>query len=143
EAGIYVNMKEAGLSNYSKVNPAAIQSDYSLPYRGSQVLLAYDSTKLSAADAPKTWDDLVTWIKANPGQFVYNRPDKGGSGGNFVRRAIHEANGNDPTKFTIDNYTQETGDAMLNPAWDILLDLAPSLFDGGAYTSGNTQSIQM
>jgi putative spermidine/putrescine transport system substrate-binding protein len=56
EAGIYVNIKEAGLSNYSKVNPAAIQSDYSLPYRGSQVLLAYDSTKLSAADAPKTWD---------------------------------------------------------------------------------------
>src|SRR5690606_34409193 len=69
--------------------------------------------------------------------------NKGGSGGNFVRRAIYEANSNDPTKFTIDNYTQETGDAMLNPAWDILLDLAPSLFDGGAYTSGNTQSIQM
>ena len=107
EAGVYVNMKEAGLSNYDKVNPAAFDSDYSLPYRGSQVLLAYDSSKLKAADVPKTWDDLVAWIKANPGQFIYNRPDKGGSGGNFVRRAIHQANGLDPSKFTLDNFSED------------------------------------
>ena len=141
--GLYVDMEQAGLSNYSKLNPLGFDIPTNMPYRGSQVLLAYDTTKLDPANVPKTWPDLVAWIKANPGQFIYNRPNKGGSGGNFVRRAIYEANGNDPTKFTIDNYTQETGDAMLNPAWDILLDLAPSLFDGGAYTSGNTQSIQM
>jgi putative spermidine/putrescine transport system substrate-binding protein len=143
EAGIFVNIKEAGLSNYDKINPAAIQSDYSLPYRGSQVLLAYDTTKLDPADAPKTWDDLVTWIKANPGQFVYNRPDKGGSGGNFVRRAIHQANGSDPSMFTVDNYTQEFGDETLGKAWELLKDIAPSLYDNGAYSSGNTQSIQL
>ena len=141
--GLYVDIEQAGLSNYSKLNPLGFDIPTNMPYRGSQVLLAYDTTKLDPANVPKTWPDLVAWIKANPGQFIYNRPNKGGSGGNFVRRAIYEANGNDPTKFTIDNYTQETGDAMLNPAWDILLDLAPSLFDGGAYTSGNTQSIQM
>ena len=100
EAGIYVNMKEAGLSNYSKVNPLAFDGDYSLPYRGSQVLLAFDTTKLPQADAPTTFDALVEWIKANPGQFIYNRPDKGGSGGNFVRRTIHQANGLDPSAFT-------------------------------------------
>ncbi len=143
DAGIYTNLKEAGLANYSKVNPLAIQSDYSLPYRGSQVLLAYDTTKLDPADAPKTWDELVTWIKANPGQFVYNRPDKGGSGGNFVRRAIHQANGLDPAAFTVDNYTQEFGDEALGKAWAILNDIAPSLYDNGAYSSGNTQSIQL
>lgn len=143
EAGIYTNIKEAGLSNYSKVNPLAINSDYSLPYRGSQVLLAYDSTKLAPADAPKTWEELVAWIKANPGQFVYNRPDKGGSGGNFVRRAIHQANGLDPSVFTVDNYTQEFGDEALGKAWDLLADIAPSLYDNGAYSSGNTQSIQL
>ncbi len=143
EAGIYTNLKEAGLANYSKINPLAIQSDYSLPYRGSQVLLAYDTTKLDPADAPKTWDELVTWIKANPGQFVYNRPDKGGSGGNFVRRAIHQANGLDPSAFTVDNYTQEFGDEALGKAWAILNDIAPSLYDNGAYSSGNTQSIQL
>lgn len=143
DAGIYVNMKEAGLSNYSKVNPLAFDSDYSLPYRGSQVLLAYDTTKLDPADAPKTWDELVAWIKANPGEFVYNRPDKGGSGGNFVRRAIHQANGLDPSLFTVDNYTQEFGDEALGKAWELLKDIAPSLYDNGAYSSGNTQSIQL
>ncbi len=143
ENGLYVNIKEAGLSNYDKINPLAIDTDYSVPYRGSQVLLAYDTTKLDPADAPKTFADLVAWIKANPGEFIYNRPDKGGSGGNFVRRAIYEVNGNDPAAFTVDNFTDESSETMLEPAWALLQDLAPSLFDGGSYTSGNTQSIQL
>ena len=84
------------------------------------MLLAYDTTKLDPADVPKTFADLVAWIKANPGQFIYNRPNKGGSGGNFVRRAIYEANGKDPSKFTVDNYTAEAGDAALDPAWALL-----------------------
>lgn len=143
DAGLYVNVKEAGLSNYGKINPLAIDTDYSVPYRGSQVLLAFDTAKLPADQAPRTFADLVAWIKANPGQFIYNRPDKGGSGGNFVRRAIYEVNGKDPSKFTVDNYTPEAAEAALKPAWDLLADLAPSLFDQGAYTSGNTQSIQL
>ena len=143
DAGLFVNIKEAGLSNYAKINPLAIDTDYSVPYRGSQVLLAYDTTKLDPASAPKTFADLIAWIKANPGQFIYNRPDKGGSGGNFVRRAIYEANGSDPAKFTVDNFTPEFAEETLAPAWAILQDLAPSLFDEGAYTSGNTQSIQL
>jgi len=142
EAGLWVDFSKAGLSNYSKVNPLAFDVPTSLPYRGSQVLLAYDTTKLKPEDAPKTWDALVAWIKANPGQFIYNRPDKGGSGGNFVRRAIWEVNGKDPSKFTVDNFAA-FGEAALPPAWDLLKDLAPSLMDQGAYTSGNTQSIQL
>lgn len=142
EAGLYANLKE-GLSNWSKINPLYIQTEFDMPYRGSQVLLAYDTTKLAPEDAPTTWEELVTWIKANPGQFIYNRPDKGGSGGNFVRRAIHEANGRDPGAFTIDNFTPEYAEKTLAPAWEILKDLAPSLFEGGAYTSGNTQSVQL
>lgn len=143
DAGLYVNLKEAGLSNWSKLNPLALDTDFNMPYRGSQVLLAFDTAKLKAADAPKTFADLTAWIKANPGQFIYNRPDKGGSGGNFVRRAIYEVNGKDPAKFTVDNYSAEAAEAALTPAWKLLQDLAPSLFDQGAYTSGNTQSIQL
>lgn len=143
DAGIYVNMTQAGLANYSRVNPLAINSEFSLPYRGSQVLLAYDTTKLSAADAPKTWDELVTWIKANPGQFVYNRPDKGGSGGNFVRRAIHQANGLDPAAFTVANFTEDYAAETLGKGWDLLAHIGPSLYDNGAYSSGNTQSLQL
>ena len=146
DKGLWVDFSKENLSNYSKINPLAFEIDdqrANLPYRGSQVLLAYDTTKLAPADAPKTWDDLVAWIKANPGQFIYNRPNKGGSGGNFVRRAIYAANGNDTTLFSIDGYTDEKAKELLDPAWAILNDLAASMMDGGAYTSGNTQSIQL
>ena len=146
DKGLWVDFAKENLSNYSKINPLAFKIDnvtQNLPYRGSQVVLAYDTTKLDPAKAPKTWPDLIAWIKANPGQFIYNRPDKGGSGGNFVRRAIYAANGNDPSMFKVDNYKADTGDAMLKKGWDILIDLAPSLMDKGAYTSGNTQSIQL
>lgn len=143
DKGLYADFSAAGLSNYAKINPLANDIPTRLPYRGSQVLLAYDTTKLDPANVPKTWADLVTWIKANPGQFIYNRPNKGGSGGNFVRRAVFEANGNDPKKFTVDNFTPEFAEEALTPAFKILQDLAPSLFEGGAYTSGNTQSLQL
>lgn len=57
-----------------------------IPYRGSAVLLAYDSTKVT--DVPKTLDDLIAWIRANPGKFTYNSPSTGGSGGAFVETVV-------------------------------------------------------
>jgi len=143
DAGLYVDFSKENLSNYSKLNPLAADIPQNITYRGSQVLLAYDTTKLSPDKAPKTFADLVAWIKANPGQFIYNRPDKGGSGGNFVVRAIWEANGRDPSMFKVDNYADATGQPMLQKGFDILKDIEPSLMDQGAYTSGNTQSIQL
>lgn len=141
--GLWTDFSKAGMANYGKLNPLAIQTPYGVPYRGSQVLIAYDTTKLPAEKAPKTWPDLVAWIKANPGQFIYNRPDKGGSGKNFIIRAVHEANGRDPSLFKVDNYVKATGDAMLAKGFALLQDLAPSLYNGGDYTSGNTQSLQL
>jgi putative spermidine/putrescine transport system substrate-binding protein len=143
EGGLYVDFSKENLSNYSKLNPLAADIPQNITYRGSQVLLAYDTTKLSPDKAPKTFADLIAWIKANPGQFIYNRPDKGGSGGNFVVRAIWEANGKDPSMFKLDNYSAATSEPMLQKGFDLLKDLAPSLMDQGAYTSGNTQSIQL
>lgn len=143
DAGLWVNFAEAGIENLDKVNPAAKQTDFDLPYRGSQVLLAYDASRVAAEDAPKTWDEMTTWIHSNPGQFIYNRPDKGGSGGNFVRRAIHEANGRDPQKFTLGNYSEDYAAETLPGAWELLNGLAPDLYEGGSYSSGNTQSIQL
>ncbi|MBN9431135.1 MAG: extracellular solute-binding protein [Bosea sp.] len=143
EAGLWVKFDDQLVPNFAHVNKAAIQSPYSMPYRGSQVLLAYDSTKVAADAVPKTWDALTAWIKANPGQFIYNRPDKGGSGKNFVVRAIHEANGRDPGAFTVGNYSKEEAEKRLAPAWAILNDLAPSLYEKGAYAAGNAASLQL
>ena len=143
EAGLFTDFSKAGLSNYPRLNPITLDTPFNLPMRGSQVLLGYDNTKLKAADAPKNWDELVTWIKANPGQFIYCRPDKGGSGNNFIQRAIYQANGLNPDAFTLDNFSPEKAKAMLDPAWELLKDIAPFTFGKGAYTSGNTQSVQL
>ncbi len=57
-----------------------------IPYRASSVLLAYNSTNVKTP--PKTLDDLLAWIKANPGKFTYNVPSGGGSGYAFVQTVV-------------------------------------------------------
>lgn len=141
EAGLWTELTTANVPNLKMINPAAPQAPIRLPYRGSQVLIAYDSTKMSAP--PKTFVELIAWAKANPGRFTYGRPDKGGSGSNFVIRAIHEANGRDPLMFTKDNFTQAKADEMLGKAWVLLKDLHPFTFGKGTYPAGNTPALQL
>ncbi|MEO3388231.1 extracellular solute-binding protein [Mesorhizobium sp. CAU 1741] len=143
EKGLWVDFTQAGLENYGMINPVTLETNYGLPYRGTQVVLAYDTTKLDPEDAPTTWAELVAWMEANPGQFTYNRPDTGGSGGNFVRRAIHEANGRDPSLFRIDNYVEGESDELLAKGFEILKEIAPYTYGPGSYTADNMQSIQM
>jgi len=57
-----------------------------IPYRASSVLLAYNSTNVKTP--PKTLDELLAWIKANPGKFTYNVPSGGGSGYAFVQTVV-------------------------------------------------------
>jgi len=141
EAGLWAEVTAAMVPNAAMINPAAVQTPIRMPYRGSQVLIAYDSAKV--ATPPKTFADLVAWAKANPGRFTYGRPDKGGSGSNFVIRAIHEANGRDPAAFTKDNFEAARAEEMLQKAWALLQDLHPFTFGEGTYPAGNTPALQL
>ncbi|MGL4960690.1 MAG: extracellular solute-binding protein [Inquilinus sp.] len=143
DAGLWVGFDAKSVPGYARLNPLAIESPYGLPYRGSQVVLAYDSDKVAEAEVPKDWAGLTAWIKAHPGQFIYGRPDKGGSGRNFVVRAIHEANNRDPSLFTVASYSKPAVEERLPKAWAILNDLAPSLYEKGAYAAGNTPTLQL
>jgi putative spermidine/putrescine transport system substrate-binding protein len=141
EAGLWTGLTAANVPNLAMVNPAAVQTPERLPYRGSQVLIAYDSSKI--ATPPKTFADILAFAKANPGRFTYGRPDKGGSGSNFVIRAIHEANGRDPAAFTRENFEAAKAEDMLQKAWAILKDLHPHTFGEGTYPAGNTPALQL
>ena len=66
---------------------SSLAADYVQPYRGTTVILAYDSEKVP--EPPKTMDELVEWMKANPGRFAYNTPGTGGAGDSFVRTSVY------------------------------------------------------
>ena len=141
ESGAFMALDESKIPNLALTSKAGRETPYIIPYRGSQVLLAYDSVKVPTP--PKTWAELVAWIKANPGQFIYSRPDKGGSGLYMVVRAIHEANGRDASLFRTDNFNADEAKKRFAPAWAILSDLQPSLYDKGSYPAGNNPALQL
>lgn len=66
---------------------AAFRDDLVLPYRGTTVVLAYNSDVVT--EPPKTADELYQWIKDHPGRFAYNTPGSGGAGGSFATTCVY------------------------------------------------------
>jgi len=64
-----------------------IEEKRALPFRGTTVVLAYNSDKVK--DVPKTDQELYQWIKDNPGRFAYNDPTTGGSGSSFLVTTVY------------------------------------------------------
>jgi putative spermidine/putrescine transport system substrate-binding protein len=142
ESGLFEKLDSSNVPNAKNVPAAYFLSEYGMPYRGSQVLLAYDSAKVPENEVPKTFAELVEWVKAHPGQFVYNRPDKGGSGGNFVVRAIYEVTGKDPTLFKAGEPDPALV-AQFPKAWELLRSIHPAIYQDGAYPNGNNPVLEL
>ena len=111
-----------------------------VPYRASSVLLAYNPDKV--ANPPTSLDDLLAWIKANPGRFTYNSPKTGGSGGAFVVSVL------DKYVPTADRDQMTTAYKKdLEKDWDqgfaTLAGLNQYVFQKGVYPNGNNQTLQL
>jgi putative spermidine/putrescine transport system substrate-binding protein len=109
-----------------------------VPYRGSSVVLAYNSTVVK--DPPKTFDDLLAWIKANPGKFAYNEPSTGGSGDAFVVAMIYKYS--DYNKYASSPFNADN-EKEWDPAFRELKELAPSLYQQGTYPKGNAGTLDL
>lgn len=84
----FLPLDETKIPNRSSIAAkSSLAADYVQPYRGTTVILAYDSEKVP--EPPKTMDELVEWMKANPGRFAYNTPGTGGAGDSFVRTSVY------------------------------------------------------
>ena len=116
----------AGVAAKSSVSP-----DYCQPYRGTTVILAYDSEAVPTP--PTTMDELVQWMKDHPGRFAYNQPGTGGAGDSFARSSVYnflpdEAFTSDDEKWTaewdqgfaflteIHPYMYKSGGSIVYPA---------------------------
>jgi len=138
--GLWVKLSADMLSNLSKIPPQklAATGGYSIPYRGSSVIIAYNSQYVKTP--PKTFDDLVAWIKANPGKFAYCDPNTGGSGQAFVAAAIYKFV--NPDKYAGNAYDAKE-EAAWDPAWKLLHDLQPAMYNNGFYPNGNVAVLQL
>lgn len=142
EAGLWYEPTVEEIPNLANVIEAAQVTPLAASYRGSQVLIAYNSEVVAEEDVPTTFAELIEWIKANPGQFVYCRPDRGGSGGNFVRRAVYEVSGMDPAVWTPE-FNQELVDEFYPQAMALLQEIHPFIYDDGAYPAGNNPVLEL
>lgn len=126
---IFTKLDTKKIANYSSIqSTVANGGDYIMPYRGTTVLLAYNSDKVKTV--PMTAAELYQWIKDNPGRFAYNSPSSGGAGGSFVVTAIYNQ--------ISDAAALSSSDAKWKDQWSagfqVLKDLNPYLYKSGGKT---------
>lgn len=111
-----------------------------IPYRGSAVLLAYLPSKVK--QAPTSLDELLAWIRANPGQFAYNSPDSGGAGDSFVQTVLTKYLTPDVLKKMQTGYHKDL-ESHWDPGFQTLADLNKSMYQKGVYPNGNNGTLEL
>jgi putative spermidine/putrescine transport system substrate-binding protein len=141
DGGLIQKLSSDLVPNLSKVPKDVFDqmAGYGVPYRGSSVVLAYNSKDV--ADPPKTFDALLTWIKANPGKFTYNPPDTGGSGGAFVTHTLKTGIPDGDLNLFQTGYDQSK-ESELDKGFATLKDLSSAIYNNGFYPKGNVGVLQ-
>ena len=76
----FVKLDDSKIPNAERVSAeSSLAADYVQPYRGTTVI----------PNPPTTMDELVEWMKENPGRFAYNAPGTGGAGDSFARTSVY------------------------------------------------------
>src|SRR5579871_2255100 len=141
DAGLLQKLSANEIPNLAKVSQDSFNQfkGFGVPYRASSVILAYDSATVK--NPPNTLDDLINWVKSNDGQFTYNPPDKGGSGGNFVERVLSLGIPQNELSFFQTQY-DASKESEWDQGWQVLKDLHPHIYNNGFYPQGNVPVLQ-
>jgi multiple sugar transport system substrate-binding protein/putative spermidine/putrescine transport system substrate-binding protein len=71
-----------------KTNPFGIETQGRWPIvHRSQLVIGYDSSRISETQVPRNFEALLSWAQAHPKQMALTSPAKGGSGQGFVYSA--------------------------------------------------------
>lgn len=117
---------------YPDENPEVV-TDFTLPTEGyespwgkAQITFYYDSAQTDTP--PQSIEELLTWARANPGQFSYPRiPDFTGS--TFLKQALIELT--DQTDALYAPVDETTFEEITAPLWAYLDELHPHLWRSG------------
>lgn len=100
---------------------STFRDDLVLPYRGTTVVLAYNSE--TVPNPPKTADELYQWIEEHPGRFAYNTPGSGGAGSSFVTTCVY--NFMDESALTS---TDPANKEQWGPGFNLMKELHPYMY---------------
>ena len=108
-----------------------------VPWSGEQYVCAYNADRVAAEDVPSTFEELRTYLEANPGKFTYVKPPHY-LGNTFVQQAIYAHNpdgtGAEPFQQSIDQVKAEELARLITPGLEYLQGLEPLLLDGAGGT---------
>jgi putative spermidine/putrescine transport system substrate-binding protein len=111
-----------------------------MPYRGSKVLIAYNSAVVKKA--PKTLSDVLSWIRAHPGKFDYNVPSGGGSGQAFIESVLNQHISHaDQQKMGLDYVP--TMESLWDSGFTELKNLNKDIYQNGTYPASQDQVYQL
>jgi putative spermidine/putrescine transport system substrate-binding protein len=108
---------------------------YLIPFMRNQTGLLYDPSRVP--NPPQTWEEFTAWVDANPKQFGFCDPTKGGSGQSFVLTLL---------KYTAGGLDRYYGDTEVVPDkvanWKQAWDWVNQRKDKITITASNTDSAQ-
>lgn len=109
------------------------------PYGAAQVVMEYNSKFVP--NPPKTIQELVEWIKKNPGKFTYAAPPD--FTGSVIVRHFFYANANNLNEL-MGPLNTAVYDRVAAKTWTMLNDIEPSLWMGGkTYPESSIKSQEL
>jgi len=141
-AGLLMRPTKGLFPNLANVPAILIKNGRNgIPYRASTVLLAYNTKNVK--NPPKTLDDLLAWIKANPGKFTYNAPAGGGSGRSFVQTVL-DSNLSAKDIATLQTTANKALQAKWAKGWETLRGLNKYTYgENGTYPANNAATLDL
>ena len=103
-----------------------------VPWAQFQYTCMVDTARLPREDAPRTFEDLETFLQANPGRFTYVRPPDY-IGNTFVQSVLYAFNpdGAEPFLRDAETFTPDEFARLTEPGFTFLRRLEPFLLGGG------------
>lgn len=142
KAGVLTPVSSKNIPNLKNVPASTIKAGGTsgIPYRGSSVLLAYNSDVVKTP--PKTLDDLLAWIKSHPGKFTYNTPSTGGAGQSFVTTVLDKYVPAADREQMVTGYAKDL-EKDWDPGFAELASLNKYVYQNGLYLNGNVAAIDL
>ncbi len=122
------------LSQYYDLQASDLNYDTGISIEGyeaiwgrAQLVLTYDAKYVS--EPPKSFQELMDWVKANPGKFTYPRLPDDFVGAAFIRTAYYELTGDH--EVLLKDMSRDEFKELSKPVIDYFREMNPYLWRGG------------